>query len=132
MPHLAHQRPPAPFTLSLFFLVADPAVCRPATAATSKKGVRNLAQNNGGIGEQCPRAGDGDGDARTKILRALAGPPPASFAADGDAPGQQQNRHPSENQSPSMKPPAGWYNQVFLSFFVNKPWGGKDPVPVQI
>ena len=30
MLHLAHQRPPALFPFSLWFLVADPAICRPA------------------------------------------------------------------------------------------------------
>ena len=91
--HLAHQRPPGLFSFSLWFLVADPAICRPATAATS----RNLAQSNSGIGVSpvpCPR--DGDGDAST-ILRALAGPGHRlhlQLTATRPA-GQQQNRHPS-------------------------------------
>lgn len=75
------------------------------------------------------------------ILRALAPRhrPPVSFAAEAesDAAGPEQNTYCTYPSSPSMKPPPAG-NQMFLSFAVavdcsiNKAWGRKDPVLVQI
>ena len=69
--------------------------------------------------EICTRPGTGEGVTVTAPVMATATPArycvrwsPASFAAESDAPGPEQNTYPS---SPSMKPPAG--NQKFSLFF---------------